>query len=258
MTDSRRRRLGEILIEAGVLTQPQLQGALHEQKKWGGKLGRMLVEMGFIDEDTMVRALSRQLSLPTVDLDRIELPPSITHLLRVDLAERYGVFPIGADAKTRTLRLAMSDPTNIDTMKAIGLSTRAKIQVAIATGTAIDRAIRRFYYGDNVSGPMPPAGASRYRANEPSFDLTPGAPSGPMPMRPSAPRPPPGAVPPDPLREIEAGAAQGELHRLSERLTSLERQSAAQVRALRTLVELLMESGLVSRDEFVARANRPD
>ena len=73
---AKRRRLGELLIEAGVLDPTQLQAALAEQKKWGGKLGRTLVEMGFVDEDSMVRALSRQLKLPVASSGSAPRGPS--------------------------------------------------------------------------------------------------------------------------------------------------------------------------------------
>src|SRR4051794_8224772 len=106
----KKRRLGEILLDAGVIDEVQLSAALAEQKKWGGKLGRTLVEMGYVDEDSMALALSRQLGLPVIDLDHAPLSPDVPKLLRLDVAERYGVFPVGADTKHKILHVATPDP----------------------------------------------------------------------------------------------------------------------------------------------------
>jgi type IV pilus assembly protein PilB len=240
-TSGKRRRLGELLIEAGVLDPSQLDAALTEQKKWGGKLGRTVVEMGFVDEDSMMRALSRQLNLPAVDLDTAKLPPTVTQLLGVDICERYGVFPLGADLKAGTLQLATSDPTSVEAQRDITFKTGLKVQAAVATGSGIDRAIRRLYYGEQK---VARSSAPRKKFAPPPLAYEPPPPTWrPMP-----------AVAPDPLAEIDAAARNAELVRLTERLNALEKQNASQARALRALVELLIESGVVARQAYLAKA----
>lgn len=243
-TTGKRRRLGELLIEAGVLDQTQLQAALAEQKKWGGKLGRTVVEMGFVDEDSMMRALSRQLKLPVVDLDNIKLAATVTGLLKLDLCERYGVFPLGADLRNKTLQLATSDPTNVDAMNDITFKTGMKVAVAVATASSIDRAVRRMYYGEQTRA-SPTATPQKFGVPEPTFDID----------EISGVRPRP-SVPTDPMVEIDSAARDAEVARLKDRVAALEKQSDKQVKALRALVELLVESGLVSRDEYLAKTNR--
>lgn len=248
---AKRRRLGELLIEAGVLDPTQLQAALAEQKKWGGKLGRTLVEMGFVDEDSMVRALSRQLKLPVVDLDNTKLPPTVTQILTVDLCERYGVFPLGVDPKGKQVQLATSDPTNVDALNDITFKTGFKVQTAVATGSSIDRAVRRMYYGEQTK-PTRTATPQRFGVQEPTFGEEEISEVKPAPKR-SAPK---AARTVDPMAEIEAAAREAEIARLKDRIAALEKRSESQVHALRALVELLVESGLVSRDEYLAKANR--
>ncbi|MBX7101646.1 MAG: general secretion pathway protein GspE, partial [Myxococcaceae bacterium] len=158
---TRRRRLGELLIEAGVLDDERLKAALVEQKKWGGKLGRTLVEMGFVDETAMVQALSKQLGIPSVDLDQLTLPPEVVQLLRVDLAERYGVFPLQGDPRGRTLQVASSDPTNLEALQELGMTLGARVVPTVATGSSIDRAIRRLYYGEAARRPAPAAAPAK-------------------------------------------------------------------------------------------------
>src|SRR5688500_16621257 len=106
--------------------------------------------MGFVDEQSMTTALSRQLQIPQVDLDRHKLPDDALQYLRVDIAERYGVFPLGSDKKTNTLTVATSDPTNVDQVHEIAFRIGMKLQLAVATPSSIDRAIRRYYCGESV------------------------------------------------------------------------------------------------------------
>ena len=68
-------KLGELLIKANVHQESQLKAALAEQAKWGGKLGEILVRMSLVSEDILVRALSKQLNIPAVNLDAVQTIP---------------------------------------------------------------------------------------------------------------------------------------------------------------------------------------
>jgi type IV pilus assembly protein PilB len=233
----RRRKLGELLVEAKVIDELQLKSALSEQKKWGGRLGRTLVEMGFLTEETMVKALSTQLGLPIADLERAVGNPEVTKLLRVDAAERYGIFPVGGDDKS--LMIASSDPTNQEMLKELAFATGRKVAVQVASSTAIDRAIRRGYYGEagpakvELSGPA--ANSPLFGGgNELVLDLLD------LPLV---------EVPRE--AELEAKVAE-----LTKKVADLETALASQTRALRPLMELLIEKGLVGREEYLARFNK--
>jgi type IV pilus assembly protein PilB len=231
----RKRRLGEILTDAGLLSEVQLAAALQEQRKWGGKLGRTLVEMGFVDEDSMALALSRQLNIPKVDLDTVKLPSSVVQLLRIDAAERYGVFPLGGDPAHKVLHVASSDPTNLEAVQELSFQIGMRIQQSVASASGIDRAIRRYYYGEStVSSHTAPA--ESFGRQEMSFE--------PQAPRMAAAQPPVGESDAEVVRRLEA---------LSARVDGLEQTVSGQVRALRVLMELLVDSGVVSREEYVAR-----
>lgn len=260
---SRRRRLGELLIDARVLDDARLQAALAEQRKWGGKLGRTLVELGFVDEKTMVEVLAQQLQLATVDLDAAALPERVVELLRLDLAERYGVFPVHLDAKGKTLHLAMSEPTNHDAISELEFATGCKVVPVVATGSSIDRSIRRYYFGDLV---VPPAVlATSMAPAAPSPDAAPaeaGAPAPPQAPDPAAKdagyeldsllgaavKPAAGASTPE--------AQAHEVALLREQVDELERIVASQVRALRALLEVLITAGLIDREEYLQKLHR--
>ncbi len=270
-----KRRLGDLLVEAGLITESQLRAALAEQKKWGGRLGRTVVELGFTTEETMVKVLAGQLSLQTVDLESAQLPGRIVDRLRLDLAERYGIFPIGFERLTQTLTIATSDPTNAEALRALALATNCLVTPAVATASSIDRAIRRYYFGEFPSGfspaiPSGPAAApAAAAANEPGLAAKPSVPP-PLPspaeqtsyeldeLLGSSPRftaPQPETRPQS--SEIELSLRR-ELSTLREKVDSLETVNASQVRALRGLLELLIESGLIARDEYVQKLHRPD
>lgn len=104
-------RIGDILIEQGVLTQEQLSGALEEQKRTGRKLGRTLVQMALVTEDELLQILSRQLGIPYLDLDRVQLPMAQVQRLPETLARRYRILCLGEQGGT--VQIAMADPTDI-------------------------------------------------------------------------------------------------------------------------------------------------
>ena len=243
----KKRRLGEILRDAGVVTELQLEAALQEQRKWGGKLGRTLVEMGFVDEDSMTLALSRQLNLPLLNLDKATLPPDVVQWLRVDLAERYGVFPLGGDRKARAISVATSDPTNGEALQELAFSTGLRVSLTVASASGIDRAIRRYYYGESTTSSRTATPQSMgltentfdpelFRSNDvegaPAFG---DAPRGPAPA----------------ADELSPQVAE-----LFQRLAGLEGIVAGQARAMRGILELLVEKGLLSREEYLARVRR--
>jgi type IV pilus assembly protein PilB len=141
-------RLGDLLVQAGAITAAQLERALKEQLAWGGRLGQVLLSLGFTDEVRIATAIARQLGLPAVDLDRAQLPPNVTQLLPLELAERYGLMPLGAKPVEGRLLVACFDPTDAGAQAAAAKATGLVPQGHVATATSIDRAIRRYYYGD--------------------------------------------------------------------------------------------------------------
>ena len=143
------KRLGEILIDAGLITGFQLNTALNDQKRWGGKLGEHLVRLGFVTEGALLDALRNQLKLPTVNLLKIKIPRDIINLLPEDLIRKHKALPVGVKniSGKDHLILAMSDPNNLGALDEMQFATKLKIMPALAGPITIDRALK--YYLDH-------------------------------------------------------------------------------------------------------------
>ncbi|MFL5348233.1 MAG: hypothetical protein ACJ8AT_25855 [Hyalangium sp.] len=230
----RKKRLGEILMDAGLLTETQLRSALAEQRKWGGKLGHTLVQMGFVDESSMVHALSRQLHIPAVDLDTVTPPEHVFKLFRVDLAERYSVFPVAVDVAHKTLTLASADPTNVEALQELAFHTDQKIQVVVSSPSAIERATRKYYYGgaSNIT-----ASPDQFGISEPTYEFTP----------PPSPR----------LSSPREAELQQRVEALSQQVNDLQEMVANQARSLSALIEVLESHGVLSREEYFSKLRGP-
>lgn len=110
-TRPRKVRLGDLLIEHGIITQDQLQAALVNQKKTGRKLGRELIETGVLSEDQLADLLSRQLKLPYMDLKQFKLKPETVRLIPETYSRRYRA--IALEDTPYGLTVGMADPTDI-------------------------------------------------------------------------------------------------------------------------------------------------
>src|SRR5688500_10510419 len=106
-----RMRIGDMLIRARLIDDMQLNAALAQQRQWGGKLGDILVDLGFLDEMMLWLGLSRQLDVPLIQLPEMVITPDLLQLVPADMCERLECFPVQRD--DRTLTIATSDPNNI-------------------------------------------------------------------------------------------------------------------------------------------------
>jgi len=138
-----RMRIGEMLVGARVLSESSLQAALIEQRRWGGPLGRILVDMGMVKEDVLVEALSRQLNLPLVQIGEQEIDRSVLELVPSELATQHNLVPFHRDGKF--LDVAMSDPTNLGIVDELRIRTQLNVRPHLAGPRAIQKALSRWY-----------------------------------------------------------------------------------------------------------------
>jgi len=141
-----RKRLGEMLLESGVIDLTQLQAALGHQRRWGGRLGQALVDLKITTEAQIVETLSRKLGYDSIRLAAVEHGPSLELAVRLvpfEFAQRNILLPYAADMGT--IWVAMSDPTNISVVDEVAFRTGRKVKVSLAGDKEIAEAVRRLY-----------------------------------------------------------------------------------------------------------------
>ena len=111
MATRKKIRIGDLLVRNKVISEAQLSAALAEQKKSGRKLGRTLIDLGYVEEERLLRFLSQQLDIPFVDLRHYKVRPETVRLLAEIYARRYRAIVLD-DAGPQTL-VGMADPTDI-------------------------------------------------------------------------------------------------------------------------------------------------
>lgn len=138
-----RRRLGEILIDAGVLAEADLKRAMSLQEESGERLGTILVSQGLVNEDVMLSALETQLGIPRVHLARYIISPEVAQLVPEMFARANRVFPI---EKTEDyLTLAMADPLDVFAMDDVRIMTGLEVEPVIASDIEIQAAINEYF-----------------------------------------------------------------------------------------------------------------
>ncbi|KAB3527702.1 type II secretion system protein GspE [Alkaliphilus serpentinus] len=138
-----RKRLGDILVESGIITHESLKRALELQKSTGKKLGEVLIEKGFIEEKAMIEVLEFQLGIPHVDLEKYYIDTEVIKLVGEKLARRHLLMPI--KISRGKLVVAMSDPLNIFAIDDIKIATKMEVEPVIASSTSIVAAIEKYY-----------------------------------------------------------------------------------------------------------------
>ncbi|MBI2565432.1 MAG: hypothetical protein HYV63_00185 [Candidatus Schekmanbacteria bacterium] len=130
-----RLRLGDILIQAGLLTPEQLDGVLEKQRALGMRLGETVIHLGLLEEDAINWALSRHLDLPLVNIANLALDEAARALLPVEFQREHLVVPIMADADE--IMVVFADPTEHDVVRQIRRVTGRKVKMALASASAI-------------------------------------------------------------------------------------------------------------------------
>jgi type IV pilus assembly protein PilB len=143
-----RVRLGELLVEAQIITREQLEEALRLQQHDNRRIGTLLVEAGLVSETQVTQILSQQLSVPWVSLYHIDFSRQLLNLVSQELAERYCLVPIFV-RKVRglgqTLYVAMDDPSDDKAQSDVGQFSGLPVRAMIAPPTDIRSAIRAYY-----------------------------------------------------------------------------------------------------------------
>lgn len=135
--------IGQMLIDAGIVTPEQLDVAIKEQKKTGGLICSILVRLGFIKEEQYIPILSKQLNIPWISLKNLKINPDVLNKVTAKFVSHYKVMPL--KLKDNTLTIAVSDPLNTQMLDDIRLLLGLKVKAVLAGESEITEAINKFY-----------------------------------------------------------------------------------------------------------------
>jgi type IV pilus assembly protein PilB len=151
MREKNKKKLGEILIEEGLIDEHKLATALGQQRYWGkGKLGTELVKHGFIKEEDLARVLESQLGIKWLSLRKMTFTPEILASVPVATAKKYLIMPVALEGKK--LVIATLDTADLQMLDNLGFELNKRIEPVISTESDIKWAIAKYYDGIDTAG----------------------------------------------------------------------------------------------------------
>jgi type IV pilus assembly protein PilB len=136
-------RIGEFLIKENLITAEQLESALKHQRQHGGRLGSILISLGYVQDDDITSLLSKQYGVPSINLAYFEIDAAVIKLIPVETAQKYMVVPLSRVGSTLTI--AMADPTNVFAMDDIKFRTGFNVEPVVASEASIYEALEKYY-----------------------------------------------------------------------------------------------------------------
>ena len=140
---TKRKRLGELLIDSGLISQEQLAEALEIQKQSGEKLGNIIVNQNYVSEPQIMEVLEFQLGIPFVDLNNTKIPSEAQRVIPYNLIRRHNVVPVKIEMNM--LYVAMDDPLNFIAIEDLRMASSYEIVPMIASKEAINGTISKLY-----------------------------------------------------------------------------------------------------------------
>ncbi len=150
-----RKRIGELLLDRGVITRDQLSLGLAAQQRTRQRLGVTLIQLGSISEVQLAQVLAQSLGLATVDLRQVQVDWSAVHMLRARFCETHELFPFAIDksAAKKRVMVALSDPLNDPAIKEIEFTTGLEVAPYVSTHSQIRAAVLRYYHKNAAPPP---------------------------------------------------------------------------------------------------------
>lgn len=138
-----KKKLGELLVDAGIIDAEQLNSALEKQRQEGKRLGDVLVGMGALSENILTSMIAEQLHVEKIDLINTYIDADVARLIPVEVAKRYILIPVYE--RGGKLHVAMADPRNMYALDDLRLITQKSIYPVLASRSEIEKAIEVYY-----------------------------------------------------------------------------------------------------------------
>ncbi len=208
------KKLGEILLETGMIDEFQLKSALAEQGMWGGRLGSIIIKKGFVSEKDMLSAIEKQYGLSVISLDAIKKPSDeVLNMVGVEAARKFVIFPVGLEGKT--LLIAVADPTDLKTLDDITFKLGMRVRPLLALESEIMRAISVYYEGNS-------SGDSFRMAKEK-------------------------------IAQFNAMFPKDDIHPTPEKKAPKQKADISQKVVIESIIELLVSKGVITREELIKK-----
>ncbi len=136
-----RKKIGHILMDAGLINREQLKQSLQKQSVTGKRIGSILVESGLVSEENMMGALSRQLGVPSVDIRKIQISDDLLKIFPPDFLMKYQIVPI--EKSENALRIAMTNPLDLSTINDVEFMTGNSVEPMIASSSGIEGFLKK-------------------------------------------------------------------------------------------------------------------
>ena len=139
---TKKLKIGEILISSGIITEDQLKAALNGQRQLGGTIGENLIRLGYLAEEVLLNSLSEQTGLQHINLTRVEIPPSIQRLIKLETVRSRRLVPIGFEGKR--LVVGMVDPTDLSALSEVEFQSGHPVKPVILSASHFEQALDQF------------------------------------------------------------------------------------------------------------------
>jgi len=219
----------ELLLRHRAIDEEQLRKAREQQKKVGGDLGRVLLELGYVSEELLLRTQSQQLGIPLVDPAQSPPPRELAQALSEALCKRFSVIPVSGNLEAKLLRVATSSPANFERLGMLAHESGFRIEAAAATAESIAKAIKTTF-GSEAAPPE----------IEPESDVL--GETAELRAR---------------LERVETMLSNPQFAALLARVERLEQLAERDHNALNVLGQVLLDLGFISREELRKRLNKP-
>ena len=169
------RRLGQILVDLGYLTEDQLWDVLEEQKQSPGEIiGQVAIRMGLVTDVQVTEALAEQWGMPVVSLAETTIPPNVLEIVPQTMADIYKIMPVSL--KNNVLTVAMADPQNVAALDDLRNFLGYDVRGAVSNLHDVEQAIARYYADkedsiEQVIDQLKEAGLDRDANEDVPFDL---------------------------------------------------------------------------------------
>ncbi len=135
-------QIGQLLVKGNLITSDQLDSARDHQKKHGGRLDSILINLGYVQDEDITSILSKQYGVPSINLSFFEIDQATIKLISPDVAQKYLVVPLSRVVSTLTV--ATADPTNVFAMDDIKFMTGFNVEPVVASESSITEAIEKY------------------------------------------------------------------------------------------------------------------